>query len=760
LVRRNKGPVAAVSLVLLALVGGFIGTTWGLVRAEKALGELREQQAKTRAAEAAERDKAQKLALSFWRETRTSRQARQPGRRYNSLEALAGAVQQLRSLDQLEVHRDELRDDAIASLTLWDVRPVHRLPVAPLRPLPSVDPLGRLYVAAEAPNVVTWRRLADNQVVHRRQWQGSHCVYLKISPDARHVAALCHDDLRPETAVCRVWDSGTGRLVLERPANYRCGHDFRPDGKVLALAQPDGSIALYDLDAGQELPRLPAGPTPERLRFHPSGRYLAVSTWSPEVVVWDLAAGKVMLRLLGDLRRRGDPVWAPDGSLLAIGGQDNNIHLCTFPEGTVRAVLRGHEHVVTEVEFHPSGRLLASSSHDDTTRLWYFSPDGEVVLPGEKLLGFSRDGRRLFTKSFREITEWEVVGPEGCLHYLPHGQGRSTGPWEIAFAPDGRLLASASQDGVHLWDAAAARRVGRVPSGDGFSLAFHPREGHLFTTGNGGVMQWPIVPGNDRQALRVGPGTVVRATTAGSKSLRINVAGAGESVLLGAGDGGVDLVPLAEPGRARRLGTHDGLFGVALSPDGRWAVTAGRQGYDRPDDAVRIWDVARGTLVHRLPHEGEYPGVAVSPDGRRLVTGVRSEFFFWKVGSWELEARLPRGHRSLFSSIAFTRDGRLLALAQDRNRIGLYNAATLRRLATLEIPGPADLSGLSLSPDGTRLAATTQQNVIALWDLRRLRQGLAALDLDWEMPPYPPAEQAGEPVQALTVEVHGAAKPK
>jgi hypothetical protein len=252
----------------------------------------------------------------------------------------------------------------------------------------------------------------------------------------------------------------------------------------------------------------------------------------------------------------------------------------------------------------------------------------------------------------------------------------------------------------------------------------------------------------------------VRTTTAGSQSLRIDVAGAGETLLLGAGDGGVDLVPLAEPGRARRLGTHDGFFGVALSPDGRWAVTAGRQGADRPDDAVRIWDVARGTLVHRLPHEGEYPAVAFSPDGRRLVTGVRSEFFFWKAGSWELEARLPRGHRSVHSAIAFARDGGLLALAQGRNRIGLHDAATLRHLATLEIPGPTSLSGLSLSPDGTRLAATTEYHVVALWDLRRLRQELAALDLDWELPPYPAAGHAAEPVHALTVEIRGAAKQK
>jgi serine/threonine protein kinase len=138
LLRRNKGPAVAVGLVLLALVAGIIGTTWGLVGTQKALSELQEQQTKT---QAAEREKTLQLAMSRWKEAQLSRQSRRPGQRYHSLEALAEAVQLLRSVDQLEAHSLELRNDAIASLTLWDVRPGKRLSAAPGLPWPAVDPL-------------------------------------------------------------------------------------------------------------------------------------------------------------------------------------------------------------------------------------------------------------------------------------------------------------------------------------------------------------------------------------------------------------------------------------------------------------------------------------------------------------------------------------------------------------------------------------------------------------------------------------------
>jgi WD40 repeat protein len=193
------------------------------------------------------------------------------------------------------------------------------------------------------------------------------------------------------------------------------------------------------------------------------------------------------------------------------------------------------------------------------------------------------------------------------------------------------------------------------------------------------------------------------------------------------------------------------LRGVALSPDGRWAASVGGQ-----DDTVCVRDVSDGSVVWRQSHGADnWCGVTFSPDGRWLVIGGRGEFCFYQVGSWRPLARLPREPRSLSSSVAFTRDGGLLAVVQGRNRIELHDTTNLppRHLATLEIPGPAGVWGLSLSPDGTRLAAITDYNVIALWDLRRLRQDLTALALDWQTTSGPPPGHDEKPAEALTVEV-------
>src|SRR5262249_18871990 len=144
LVRRHKGPGLAAALVLLALGGGIIGTTWGLIRATLAQAgagsEADQKQAPPAAAPQSERHAKGHWFPALPNRGPAGRFSRQPGQRLDSLAALAeaaliradectGDARLLRRpLDDALIARtrpdDRLRDEAIAALALSDVRRV------------------------------------------------------------------------------------------------------------------------------------------------------------------------------------------------------------------------------------------------------------------------------------------------------------------------------------------------------------------------------------------------------------------------------------------------------------------------------------------------------------------------------------------------------------------------------------------------------------------------------------------------------------
>ena len=89
---------------------------------------------------------------------------------------------------------------------------------------------------------------------------------------------------------------------------------------------------------------------------------------------------------------------------------------------------------------------------------------------------------------------------------------------------------------------------------------------------------------------------------------------------------------------------------------------------------------------------------------------------------------------------------------QDGNRVQLRETLSERVLATLEPPETARKSSLRFSPDGTQLAALAQGQPVELWDLRALREDLKAINLDWDLPPYPSAQPDSTP-GPITLEI-------
>jgi WD40 repeat protein len=282
--------------------------------------------------------------------------------------------------------------------------------------------------------------------------------------------------------------------------------------------------------------------------------------------------------------------------------------------------------------------------------------------------------------------------------------GHTRNVWSVAFSPDGRLLASGSNDNtIKLWEVASGREVRILTghSGAVFSVAFSP-DGRLLASGSYDttIKLWEVATGN-----------LVR-TLSGHTHWVNSVAFSPDGRLLASGsyDTTIKLWEVATGNLVRTLRGHgESVYYVAFSPDGRLLASGSW------DDTIKLWEVATGREVRTLFGGGVTP-VAFSPDGRLLASGSWQEIKLWEVATGNL-VRTLTGHTGPVYSVAFSPDGRLLASAGSTDKtIKLWEVATGREVRTLRGHGDSVYS-VAFSPDGRLLASASRDTTIKLWDL-------------------------------------------
>jgi tetratricopeptide (TPR) repeat protein len=90
----------------------------------------------------------------------------------------------------------------------------------------------------------------------------------------------------------------------------------------------------------------------------------------------------------------------------------------------------------------------------------------------------------------------------------------------------------------------------------------------------------------------------------------------------------------------------------------------------------------------------------------------------------------------------FSPDGRLIALSVSPQQVRLAETGTGRTIANLSTLQPLAATPLAFSLDGTWLIARTEQKTALIWNLRRIRQRLQKMGLDWDQPPFPPEDDS------------------
>jgi RNA polymerase sigma factor (sigma-70 family) len=587
------------------------------------------------------------------------------------------------------------------ALSLWDAatgKELCRIPIfSQLEGLPF-SPDGKMIATTEKSDCYLWD-VATGKEVRRLQGHQKIVHRAAFSPDGKQVAT------RSNGGTVRLWDPATGK----EQHRMDCGSAgeayalaYSPDGKSIASSNMDGTILFWDPATGKEQRRL-SGHEKAVLdfAFSPDGKRLTSLSEDGTIRLWNVAAGRPLRILLAkEIGFEWPLAFSPDAALLAWGHHDGTIRLWDVEGGVEKRRWQADDTIARCIAFSPDGKTLATGSTWGIIRQWdvttgrelhpsdgprgfinfvRFSPDGAGLVSisrDNRLLSWdlatqtsrcrfewtntsvgqfalSPDGNTLakgnmtdFKERLAEVRLWDVrTGKAGRL------LGKLKGMFgNIAFSPDGRLVASGEKDRlIHIWDASDGKEIQQikdVPNG-GMALCFSPDSKALACSIEGrnrtklALHLWDVASGKERTRfdVRIAESSYWSCLTFSpdGKVLAFAVQGRNTS-----------LVCLWDTASGKELGRYAGhrlwVGALAFSPDSK-LVASGTllhplNHHGQKDCSIHVWEAATGRLIRRF--EGQHSFVnsmAFAPDGLTVASGASD----CTILLWDITGRRPDG---------------------------------------------------------------------------------------------------------------------
>ena len=530
----------------------------------------------------------------------------------------------------------------------------------------------------------------------------------------------------PEDAKVRFGKGGRGEVK------------YSPGGDIIAVGSRIG-IWLYDATSGEELSLLTDHTSKfDTFVFRQGGITLTSASYNGIVYMWDPITGvshQIPMEHKHDVHGCS---FSPDGSIIAgiieskedggYGEKHLGIQLWDTITGERRATLLGHTKDVEDIVFSPDGRILASSSKDNTIRLWdVFTGTLHQILiehidSGNDIV-FSPDGRILASSSKdNTIRLWDVF--TGTLHQILIEHIDSGN--DIVFSPDGRILASSSKDNtIRLWNVETGLNTRTITeyTDNIRDIVFSP-DGMTLACGiDGGMVGlWDIGTG-------VNQGTIIGQTDTVN---RLVFSPDGKTIASGGSDGTIHLWDINTKEFHLIATGHTAAMveGFLFHPDGTIFTCEG--GHNTLE--IQIWGTDTGSYRQTLIDHPYYTTChAFRPDGQLIATGGWKDNIIrlWDVETGKYKGALT-GHTKGVQELMFSPDGKFLASGSEDNTIRLWDVETGTSVHTLS-GYKYTPDELAFSPDSRRLAGGSGiGGTLFLWDVatgKRLRKFISDRNL-------------------------------
>jgi WD40 repeat protein/DNA-binding SARP family transcriptional activator len=484
----------------------------------------------------------------------------------------------------------------------------------------------------------------------------------------------------PKGEVIVVRDSRTGLPRAQSPTIPTARLiGYTRDGRYLLVVAGTRRSLLLDARTMKPARMLDLGGSAAAVS--PTANQAAFGRGDGTVTIVDLRSGKTRT-LSGRASARIDTIsFSRDGRTLATGAQDGTVSIWTVRPEALRETLRGHSAAAQAAVFSPNGRTLYTASYDGSVIAWDLAgarrlatpfrfspltsnaPSGAAVSPNGSLLAFSPapDRITLWRATTRETTGAPLVGAVGHVN-------------DIAFSPDGKLIAAAGSRHAVVWNVAARKPIRTLPAG-GFgasSVAFSPN---------------------------------------------------GAALAIGRLDSTLTVYNLKTGKQTASLPGDWGVTSIDFSPNGKLLASATLSG------STTVWNLAQQNAASALTGPVLAHAVRYSPDGRLIAVGDSSG----TVTLWKLEpnhrASIPgqtiwaaqsvsqlTGHGGAVRSIDFDPHGKTLITLSDDGQLRLWDVAT-RKLIGAPLPGSNTSGSVHFFPDGQHILATFQTGTAIIWNV-------------------------------------------
>ena len=756
---RNKGPVLAAGLLLLALVGGIIGTTFGLIRAEhqrqaaesatiaERLARQEALKLQAMAEEATEKEKTARLDEAQQRSIAENASLRATIEREKAELGLANALFDraqgfldhgdiqpgllflARSLRELPPNNDVLADVIRKCIRSYSEEiteiPVRYFEHSAVPSCAGFLPDGQqLAVGCEDGTVVLWN-LETDEIQGTKMNHPFHLHRIAVSPDGTKMIA---GGIK-ETA--RLWNLSTQEQIGPdiRHTNRVTSMVFTPDSRFVATGGYDQTSRYYSTETG--LPaREPITKTHpiNDLAISPDGKQLiSIDVWMG-LTFREIETGKILRQLDYPMSISAMSL-SRNGKLIALGTRDNvaqathdhAFRLLNLETGKEIGEPYRFQDLVLRLSFNADDTIVACGARDNVVRLfdcrWGY-PVGSRLRhrAGIVDLQFAPHGGLLFTLAAGRLRVWRQYA--NSSEKIATQLEKIVDENLMAYSRDGSRFYLFSGDRmIQVYDANRLDPIGapvQLPKpcmeialnydGKKALLLFEDRKIIEIETATGRTISPERQLDVDVRRLALHPAGDLFAACVGNDVAIFRLSTGMETI---------DRLP-----HLRGPESH-------FSPDGDTLTTTF-------DGIVRFWDVKTGAVA-RPPLDAQCGGIRTmlfSPDSKLIaVAGAGRATAVWDVAT---SARVagPFENVDRMGTLAFDPESKLLAVRAGqwmdpkgigtigiyKNQVRLWSIPTSRP-ASRVIERPYNFLNGTISPDGHTLLTTWMDGTIRTWSI-------------------------------------------